>query len=391
MYLALRMKYYSHLNTAEAILTQYKGAQPFVLFIKEFFKADKKYGSGDRKRITALCYAYFRLGKINAAAEIKERILLGLFLASNSADSLLQAEKPEWNAAIGLSIAEKLGLAGCSYSSADHFPAVGQLEKEIDAEAFTLSHFIQPDLFLRIRPGRDEKVKRSLDRAGISYKQITETCIALPNASRLDDVISINREAVIQDLSSQRVLELLDGENDFVPKQVWDCCAASGGKSLLVYDRYPAIQLTVSDVRENILQNLSGRFRDAGINRYKGFVADLSKPVDPARQFDLIMADVPCTGSGTWGRTPEQLMFFNEKRIEEYALRQRQIVLNTWKHLKPGGYFLYITCSVYEQENEAAVAFALEHTGLGFIRSALFQGFERRADTLFAALFRMPE
>lgn len=384
------MKYYSHLNTAETILTRYKGTQPFVLFIKEFFKADKKYGSRDRRRITTLCYAYFRLGKINRNVEMTERILLGLFLTSNSADDLLQAAKPEWNAGIGLSVEEKLTLAGCSYSSGDHFPAVEHLEKEIDEKAFTLSHFIQPDLFLRVRPGQNEKVKRSLEQADISFEPITETCFALPNASRLDEVISINREAVIQDLSSQRVLELLQEESRFVPKQVWDCCAASGGKSLLVYDRYPGIQLTVSDVRENILQNLSKRFREAGITRYKGFVADLSKPVDPGQRFDLIMADVPCTGSGTWGRTPEQLVFFEKTKIYEYAARQRQILLNTWKHLKPGGYFLYITCSVYEQENQAAVAYALQHTTLQLIRSALFQGFEKRADTLFAALFKMP-
>lgn len=384
------MKYYSHLNTAETILKQYKGAQPFVLFIKDFFKADKKYGSRDRRRITSLCYAYFRLGKINADASLKDRILLGLFLASTAPDDLLQAEKPGWNAAVELPQEEKLILAACAYTPRDHFPAVEQLENDIDIRSFTLSHFIQPDLFLRIRPGQNENVQHSLDQAGIPFKQITGTSLALPNASRLDEVIAINRAAVIQDDSSQRVLELLDDEKEFSPKQVWDCCAASGGKSLLVYDRFPGIQLTVSDVRENILQNLSKRFREAGINRYKGFVADLSKPVDPGQRFDLVIADVPCSGSGTWGRTPEQLVFFDERKIGEYASRQRQIVLNTWKQVKPGGYFLYITCSVYAEENEGAVAFILQNTTMQLISSRLFQGFERRADTLFAALFRMP-
>ncbi|MBO9660516.1 MAG: Fmu (Sun) domain-containing protein [Chitinophagaceae bacterium] len=381
------MRHYSHLNTAELILTQYKGAQPFGLFIKDFFKADKKYGSKDRKRITALCYSFFRLGKIEEERSLKERILLGLFLALAEPDGLLEAEKPEWNASMGLSIKEKLTLADVKSAAEELFPAASQISSLIDQEKFALSHFIQPDLFLRLRPGKEERVKKDLAKASIGFEEIGNSCLALPNASKLDDVVAANRDVVIQDYSSQRVTELLDEVPGFSPAKVWDCCAASGGKSLLIYDRYPGIQLTVSDVRENILANLAKRFREAGIKQYNGFVADLSKPVKQDGSFDLVMADVPCSGSGTWGRTPEQLLFFTEQKIAEYATRQRQIISNTWQHVKPGGYFLYITCSVYKQENEEAVEFALANTKLKLVSSSLFQGYEQRADTLFAALF----
>lgn len=384
------MKYYSHLNTAENILKQYTGSQPFALFIKDFFKADKKYGSKDRRRISALCYSFFRLGKIRNETSLKERILLGLFLASDSPDELLQAEKPEWNSAIHLRVTEKLELAEYQFSLADFFPAAAAVAGEIDLESFVLAHFIQPDLFLRIRPGAGSRVRSSLRKAGISYKEMGETCIALPNASRLENIISINRDAIIQDFSSQRVMELLQRKKEFTPKRVWDCCAASGGKSLLIHDHYPTAELTVSDVRENILVNLSKRFREAGIRAKKAFVADLSKPIHPGTLFDLIVADVPCSGSGTWGRTPEQLLFFEESRIMEYAIRQRQIISNTWKHLKPGAYLLYITCSVYAEENQGAVDYALKNTPLQLEEARLFQGYEKKADTLFAALLRLP-
>lgn len=376
------------MNTAELILTQYDGTQPFGLFIKDFFKADKKYGSKDRKRITALCYGYFRLGKIAWQIPVRERILLGLFLACTEPDALLEMEKPEWKANTGMSIEEKLQFAGHDFSPADLFPAVPEISPLVDHQRFVLSHFLQPDLFLRVRPGKEDLVKVSLSDAGISFELISPNCLALPNASKLDGVVNINRDAVIQDYSSQRVIELLNDIPDFSPKTVWDCCAASGGKSLLIYDRYPGIQLTVSDVRENILANLHKRFREAGIRQYRSFAADLSKPVKQHGSFDLIVTDVPCTGSGTWGRTPEQLVFFDVQKIDEYASRQRQIILNSWKQLRPGGYFLYITCSVYKQENEEAVAFATEHTKLKLINSSLFQGYSQRADTLFAALFQ---
>jgi len=57
------MRYHSYLNTAKNIIENYKGEIPFAVFIKKYFSAKKKYGSKDRKQITALCYNYFRLGK----------------------------------------------------------------------------------------------------------------------------------------------------------------------------------------------------------------------------------------------------------------------------------------------------------------------------------------
>jgi len=241
-----------------------------------------------------------------------------------------------------------------------------------------------------LRPGWEEKVKAKLTKAEIPFNILSQSCLALPNASKLDEVIVINKEAVIQDYSSQRVSELLHFPEGFLPRHVWDCCAASGGKSLLVHDHYPQINLVVSDVRENILANLSKRFKEAGIKHYESFVADLSHPVNPGRSFDLILADVPCTGSGTWGRTPEQLLFFKEEKIKEYAARQKKIVLHTYPHLRAGGYFLYITCSVYQQENTEVIAFIQQETNLKLVRSALLKGYADKADTLFAALLQKP-
>ena len=75
---------------------------------------------------------------------------------------------------------------------------------------------------------------------------------------RIDDIVDLDREAVVQDLNSQRVGELLSGypANPGGRIRVWDCCAASGGKSIMAKDILRNIDLTVSDVRESILVNL---------------------------------------------------------------------------------------------------------------------------------------
>jgi 16S rRNA (cytosine967-C5)-methyltransferase len=92
---------------------------------------------------------------------------------------------------------------------------------------------------------------------------------------------------------------------------LWDCCAASGGKSILAYDQFSSLKLTVSDVRASILSNLRKRFERAGIRHYASFVADITSPrFQLNKTFDIVLCDVPCSGSGTWSRTPEQLSFF---------------------------------------------------------------------------------
>src|SRR5437870_3655540 len=104
-------RFYSHVNTAKAILGLYKGEMPFAAFLKIFFSKEKKYGSRDRKTISSLCYNYFRLGFALKDQTIDAKLLTSLFLLSEVSNEWLQNVKPEWNERIGLPLAEKLRLA----------------------------------------------------------------------------------------------------------------------------------------------------------------------------------------------------------------------------------------------------------------------------------------
>ena len=151
------------------------------------------------------------------------------------------------------------------------------------------------------------------------------------------------------------------------------------------------IHLTASDVRTTIIQNLRKRLETAGISRYQSFVADISIPIPQLKghSFDLIICDAPCTGSGTWGRTPENLLFFEEETIQQFSQLQQKIVSNTIPHLASEGYFLYITCSVFKAENEAVVSFIQQQfPKLQLISSSLIIGHKKRADTMYAALLK---
>ncbi|MDB5063131.1 MAG: methyltransferase, partial [Mucilaginibacter sp.] len=168
----------------------------------------------------------------------------------------------------------------------------------------------------------------------------------------------------------------------------WDACAASGGKSLLLHSLQPDIKLVVSDIRESILSNLDERFQQAGILKYQKKLLDLTESNEQLLynyEFDGIILDAPCSGSGTWGRTPEMISQFDQHRTDFFKRLQQSIIPNVTKHLKPGAPIIYITCSAFKAENEDAVDFMVNELGLKLEETQVLKGYERKADTMFVA------
>ena len=400
-------RFHSYLNSAKDILSFYKGEEPclsgrqaFSSFLKKYFAQHKKFGSKDRKHVSNLCYCYFRLGQAAMDLSIEERILTALFLCSSESNEILENLKPEWNEKASLSLNEK--LSSLNYPLSSVFPWKEELSDGIDYEKFCESYFIQPDLFLRIRPGHAERVLLKLNDAAVDYEFISPFTIRLPNSFKADKYFELDKDVVVQDYNSQQISGFIPVRRG-QPDCVWDCCSGSGGKSIMAYDLNPGIELSVSDVRESILSNLKKRFERAGIRKFNSVLLDISNKNSQQsiinNQQSIIIADVPCTGSGTWGRTPEELFYFNKIKIDEYAAIQKKIISNVIRHLKPGGHLLYITCSVFKKENEEVVNYLKEkfpvrpgHPGghLQIIKMELLKGYEMKADTMFAALLQMP-
>ncbi len=393
------MRFQSYFNTAILLIRQYDGSTPLLHFLKQYFSQHKKHGSKDRKFISHLCYNYYRLGHAMKENTAEERLRVAIFLCNDSAEewSLLFETNwlENWKDDLKLRVAFVAGIYS-TFALNDIFPWTDELSEGIDQEHFILSHFTQPDLFLRIRPGKEKGVLQKLNEHQISFRQIEPNCLALPNSSKIDSILEIDKEVVIQDYSSQRIKDFLQLQTPNPSRlsrdqtQLWDCCAASGGKSILAFDLLKNIELTVSDVRPVILRNLKERFEKAGIHHYQSFVADLADPTFTIHHtpFTTIICDAPCSGSGTWGRTPEQLYFFTKEKIVEYASLQKKIVHTVMNKVADGGYLLYITCSVFKKENEEMVAFVGEQPGFELVKMELLKGYNVKADSMFAALFK---
>ena len=387
------MLYYpSYIKSAAQLIEQYNGQEPLANYLKKQFAANKKYGSKDRKYVAALCYNFYRMGKNFTEMPLADKVLLATFLCGDFSRELIPILKTSWIDFLGKSSEIKAQKLGCNLD--DVFPFKKELSKGIDFELFALSIFQQPKLFLRVRTGYRNEVSRKLKAEKIEYNFVTDDCIALPNGTKIDELLEVNKAVVVQDYSSQQTLNYIKEniENFKFPNcDVWDCCAASGGKSILCYDIILLrLKLTVSDIRFSILQNLHKRFIRIGLEKYDYFICNLQdkNSVFPKTKFTTIICDAPCSGSGTWGRTPEQIYFFKKEQIEEYANTQKQIVSNVIPFVKDGGYFFYITCSVFAAENEKIVAFIKKEFHLKLLKMELLKGYDKMADTMFVAVFK---
>jgi 16S rRNA (cytosine967-C5)-methyltransferase len=382
------MKAVNQLKTFQRILGEYPADTPLGKFLPGFYRQNKQMGSTDRKVAGRLIYNYFRLGKALPNLNAEDRLMVAEFLCNTQTNSFLQHFKPDWAACIGFSIEEKIAIVKNLYPSfklEDVFPWSAQLSAEIDRNAFLKSFFVQPDLYIRVQKGFEAQVKAELTKAEISFKDEGNNCLSMPNGTRLDAIFPKQHRFEIQDYSSQQTAGFFKSEKW---DSWWDACAASGGKSLLLHSLQPDIKLVVSDIRESILANLDERFQQAGLRKYQKKLIDLTQNNEQVLynyEFDGIILDAPCSGSGTWGRTPEMISQFDFQRAEFFKRLQQSIIVNVVKHLKPGKPIIYITCSAFKAENEDAVNFMTKELGLLLEEMQVLKGYERKADTMFVA------
>lgn len=245
-------------------------------------------------------------------------------------------------------------------------------------------------VWLRVYAGRETSLENWLIRHEIVFEK-SGIAYLLPAGAAAEEVISRGM-ARVQDLGSQLSLKSGDVREDDV---MWDACCGAGGKSLLLRELVPDNTLFISDMRSGIVENALARFRAAGYPEPNSGINDLSRPLktlhfEPsfkfsAPVFDIIVCDVPCTGSGTWRRNPENLAAFRAGKEQEYAGLQYSIVRNAIRFLKPGGRLIYLTCSVFETENSGNIERFTRELDLSCEEKEMTGGPEKNADYLFRA------
>ena len=374
-------------NHIKKIIETYEGEIPLNLYLKNYFKKHPILGSRDRKMLSEMAFAWYRCSKAFAASlSFEKKLEACLFLCDTQVHQLLQLLKPEWQGKHDYFLPQKINQLQKEKINFDMdklFNSNAQFSDGIDKTEWLQSMFRQPDLFIRYRKNPKTLIKL-LGENNIHFRQVSDTCFALPNATKLEQFLP-DADYVVQDASSQQTGNYFNPNKN---EHWWDCCSGAGGKSLLLKDLETKIQLTVTDKRETILNNLKNRFSLYFKQQPEMMVVDVADEKALSRQmegrsFDNIICDVPCSGSGTWARTPEQLYYFDPKTIKDFSKLQTTIATNAFKYLKAGGRMIYITCSVFKEENEAVIQ-KIEEAKIE--KTQLINGIENKADSMFVAV-----
>jgi 16S rRNA (cytosine967-C5)-methyltransferase len=195
----------------------------------------------------------------------------------------------------------------------------------------------------------------------------TEPGAFLANARRLirGDPGPLLREGRIrmQDEASQLVGEVAAAAAPEA-SSVLDACAAPGGKTAILAERLANAQITAVDISHKRIEMMRRLLPAALSARLRFEVADAAA-LELQPDYDLILCDVPCSGTGTLARNPEIKLRLGESDLARQHARQLAILRTGLKGLKPGGRLVYSTCSLEPEENEAVVSEVLAMT-LGF-------------------------
>lgn len=377
---------HQQIRNFERAMDGFEADQPFSRYLTTFFKVNKQMGSSDRKSTSRLCYNYFRLGMAASQLSQQRRLVLAEFLCEQESP-LVTLLEPSYGDKLNLPLNDKIAFLESEgfFKLKDVFPFTDHISEEIDLDPFLESQLIQPLLYIRVKRGKTKVACAILDDNQIPYILIGEQTIALNNGTSLQRFESLEGIIEVQDLSSQRTLDYMQ---PLEKESWWDACAASGGKSLLLMDACPSVNLLVSDVRMSILRNLDERFDRAGIMHYRKKILDLTKDTFQllgSERFDGVLLDAPCTGSGTWGRTPEMVRQFRAHKIAEFNALQKSIVSNVVGHVKIGKPLIYITCSIFKAENEDVVQYIVDNFGFEVERMDYLKGYQEKADSMFVA------
>ncbi|MGO1117769.1 RsmB/NOP family class I SAM-dependent RNA methyltransferase [Rhodovibrionaceae bacterium A322] len=369
---------------------------------QSYFRERRYIGSGDRREISQTCYALLRsrarlgwwLDRVGGKDSPRSLLLAWLVLAQGRSETDCQAlfsggrYSPEaMNDREASVVAEliKEQYADRDVEREDPLdhdsqPAfvryelpqwsteklLTQLGRQGPQELKALRYEAAVDLRVNTLVAGQEEAKQALAEEGIESEEGQWSPLAL----RLDGrkAVAVTKAfksgmVEVQDEGSQVVAQLVDARPG---KKVVDFCAGAGGKTLaLAAAMKNRGQIIACDTMEwrlkrsaqrlkrakafNVTRRVLKTERDPWVKKHKG-------------DFDRVLVDAPCSGSGTWRRNPEAKWRFWEENLDELTALQASILASAGRLVAPGGRLIYATCSLLEEENEAQIDAFMEQS-----------------------------
>lgn len=356
----------------ELLQVIFADTSPADQLLQEYFRSRKYIGSKDRRFITDSVWDIIRHRlrlSFEAQSQDPRKILLCWLKAE---DFDIVADGSQYGLA-ALSKAEKLWLKSLKE---DVYPP--HIEDECPLWLWqkinnrplvqSLNHKATADL--RANLISREEAQRRLRAEGLFFAPTPYA----PDGLRSEDRVNLNNCAAyqeglvdVQDEASQLAAWLCDVKPH---EKVVDYCAGAGGKSLAIaaYNRNEGL-IYAHDAAWNRMDAIHERAARLGIRSIKLL------PEVKDTDFDCVLIDAPCSGSGTWRRAPDAKFRLTPEKLADLTQTQTEILEIAYRLTKSGGRICYMTCSVLADENNQIVEnFVHRHQDMSFAdHQALWQ------------------
>jgi 16S rRNA (cytosine967-C5)-methyltransferase len=342
--------------------------------IQRLLAGERAFGSRDRRLYRELIYTTLRYLPwvepwLDREPDRAAKIVAWLAAESRETAAYRAALCPDWPAADTLA-------ARAAFLEADPVALLPAWFRDECPEAFTAAELeaqlARAPLWLRLQTDDHDAVAAEFAAKGWRVQPST----LLPSAWRVLDGADVTQSTAyasgqveVQDLGSQLVLESVGPQ----PGGRWlDACAGAGGKSLQLARLLGADgSVEAHDIRRAALAELQSRAARAGARN----VRTISQP--SVGDYDGVLVDAPCSGSGTWRRAPHLKWATTPGIVAHRAALQQELLASFAGGVRPGGLLVYATCSLCQQENAAIVtAFLATHPDFSSAPLARTFGFE---------------
>lgn len=337
------------------------------------FKDHREFGSRDRRFVGEAFFSFFRWYGWTSAAKLDHaRAAAVSWCLDNSeihpaidlliSDNSLPAALKELSTLPLSEKAAKLsGWFGAELVPQMLVPDWTFRQTDTDPEKFIESSLQRPPTWIRIRPGKTDKVKAALDKLEIPWTspETMPDAVALPPGTSLHKLrAAAGQTFEVQDIASQCVGLVCNPRGG---EWWWDACAGAGGKTLHLADLLKQNgRIFAGDIRPAAVQELKKRARKNGIKCINASIMNADEEPVYDCQFNGILIDAPCSGLGTWSRNPDMRWRTHEHTIAAKARLQLNILQESSAALKPGGKLIYSVCTLTKKETGELVSAFLE-------------------------------
>ncbi|HPG92537.1 MAG TPA: 16S rRNA (cytosine(967)-C(5))-methyltransferase RsmB [Clostridia bacterium] len=194
-----------------------------------------------------------------------------------------------------------------------------------------------------------------LDNQKINYKKSI-----FDDALFVEGMPKINKKFFTpMSVGSMAVVKALDAQGEC---DVLDVCAAPGGKSVFMAQSDKSATVTACDIYPHRVELIKSYAKRMGVKNIEAVICDSAEfNPDFENKFDYVLCDAPCSGMGVFYDKPDIKFFRQEKDIAELSALQKKILLNAAAYVKKGGFLVYSTCTIFDEENAQNADFLLKH------------------------------